>query len=287
MKKKSLTLLVAIALIASLTACGGKTEEATGSNVNEPDVETTVSEESQVAESTEAPVESQETTESTEAPSEEAPVEAAPYEVSELVFPDGSIPADMTMDDFVHFIDLGGYDNPDVIVPYYTVTNTSDSTYSIDIEDYVAGYEDAYFEPGESIVLPGRLFRDLNDVPRWCNILDAIEVQHCDLQTRDEVYPEQNVIQEMVTITFDESKLDKTIASNVMRIDIDVPENTVPAGSSYVIYYDADGNVISSGTTGGYSVSDKIFRYALNWETKEPIVWATADVYYGYKAAAQ
>ncbi|MBE5885402.1 MAG: hypothetical protein E7284_03260, partial [Lachnospiraceae bacterium] len=73
MKKKTLALIATMALVASLTACGGNTEETANNNVNEPTVESQVEQEA-VVEPTEAPVVSQEATESTETIVEESPV---------------------------------------------------------------------------------------------------------------------------------------------------------------------------------------------------------------------
>lgn len=282
MKKKSIALLATIALVASLTACGSKTEEAANTNVSEPVVETTVSEESQAVEPTEAPVQESQVVESTEAPAEEAPVEeVALYEVSELVFPDGVTPTYTTADDFYNFLNNGAYENTSVMVPYYTITNTSDSAYYIIVKD-LEQYEDHYFEPGESIVLPGRLYRDRNnnDVPKWCTTLDS-SFDNGGIKTENEAKPERNVIQEMVTLTFDESKVDKTISDTALMTDIAQDNITV----NYVIYYDADGNVITSGTNA--TLRDKIFTYTYDYEKREPLVWASADVYYSYEVAAE
>lgn len=294
MKKKTLALIATMALVASLTACGGKTEETANTNVNEPTVESQV--EQEAVEPTEAPAESQDVAEPTEAPvEEEAPVETeASFEVSEVIYPNGSAPDNINYDDFLNY---GAYQNPEMIVPYYTVTNTSDSAYAIEFEYLNEIVRDDYFEAGESMVVPACLFMDNNDVAKWCNILESEELQYSDGIETSDANPAQNRVQEMMTITYDESKV---LYENVMSIDIELPANAVGNGGDlqylpcYVVYYDADGNVISCGSSGEtfidwnvISYADKTFTYpALYYTTtNEPFVWATADVYYSYTLA--
>lgn len=288
MKKKTLALLATMALVASMTACGGKTEEAAGSNVNEPTVESTV--ESQSAEST-----TQEVTESTEtsseAPaSEEAPVAEASYEISDVIYPNGSAPESI---DFDYFYSMGQYQNPEIIQPYYTITNTSDSAYAIRFENLANMQEDLYFEAGESIVVPAALYQDENGAAKWCNLSDAKALQYSDGIETSEANSAQNRVQEMMTITYDESKI---LYENVMSIDIELPENASGDGGAaqylpcYVIYYDEAGNVLSAGTSCDWNVisyADKTFTYPAMYYTTtgETFVWAKADVYYSYTLA--
>lgn len=294
MKKKTLALIATMALVASLTACGGKTEET--ANTNEPAVETTT-ESQDVAEPTEAPIqESEEVVESTETVTEEAPAETeASYEVSAVMMLDGSAPENI---DYEAFCNNGMFMNPEIITPYYTITNTSDSAYAISFELIGQINEDPYFEPGESMVVPAMPYMDNNDIAKWCNILEAEELQYNHFNVTPETRPEQNRVQEMMTITYDESKV---LYENVMSIDITLPENAVCDGGDsqylpcYVIYYDEAGNVISSdpSVSDAYnswnfiSYADKTFTYpALYYTTtQEPFVWATADVYYSYTLA--
>lgn len=292
MKKKTLLTLIAITML-SLAACG-KTEETSGSNVNEPVQESQITESQ--PEPTETPTqESQEVTESTEAPVvEDAPVmEEKPYTLSEVIFPNGSAPENINFDDFVN---NGAYNNPELIQPYYTLTNTSDSTYGVEIDNNITNYTDLYFEPGESIVVPAFLYPgDANlygeeGLAYWMNADDSsslLQYGH-GIEIKD-TNPARNTVQEMITITFDASKV---LYENVMSIDIELPGNadTNETPIFFVIYYDAEGNVISSGTLNdfnGISFADKTFIYpALYYTTtSEPFVWATADVYYSYTVA--
>lgn len=289
MKKKTLLTLIAITML-SLAACG-KTEETSGSNVNEPVQESQITESQ--PEPTETPAqESQEVTESTEAPVvEDAPVmEEKPYTLSEVIYPNGETPAEII---FEEFMNNGAYNNPAIIQPYYTLTNTSNSAYGIEIDDGISNeyYTDSNFEPGESIIVPAYLYQgDENlygqeGLAYWLNADDSstlLQYGH-GVETRD-ANPAQNTIQEMITITFDESKV---LYENVIGIDIELPENATETSNFYVIYYDAEGNAISSGIMSDYnfiSFADKTFTYpALYYTTtNEPFVWATADVYYSY-----
>ncbi len=286
MKKKTLLALIAVATV-SLVACG-KTAETSGSNVNEPVQESQITESQ--PEPTETPVqESQEVVEPTEAPVEEAaPVEAeASFEVSEVIYPNGAAPVDINFDEFYG---MGQYQNPELIQPYYTITNTSDTAYAITFENLATSNEDLYFEAGESIIVPAALYQDENGVAKWCNISDAQTMQYSDGITTSEANSAQNRVQEMMTITFDESKV---LFENVMSIDITLPENATADGGDlqylpcYVIYYDANGNVISAGTSSDWNVisyADKTFTYPSMYytTTNEPFVWSTADVYYSY-----
>jgi len=299
MKRKTLALIATMALVASLTACGGKTEETANTNVNEPTVESQV--EQEAVEPTEAPVEeSEEVFENTEpvvedaSTTEEAPVEEEkPYTLSEVTYPNGETPAEVI---FEEFLNNGDYRNPELIQPYYTLTNTSDSAYGIEIDDGISNeyYTDANFEPGESIVVPAYLYQgDANlygeeGLSYWMNADDSsslLQYGH-GIETSD-ANPAQNRVQEMTTITFDESKV---LYEGAMSIDIELPENATASSNFFTIYYDAAGNVISSGVAieyNGISFADKTFTYpALYYTTtNEPFVWATADVYYSYEIA--
>lgn len=286
MKKKTLLTLIAITML-SLAACG-KTEEASGSNVNEPVVESSIESPATI------PQESQEIFENTETVVEDSPtVEEtnASFEVSEVIYPNGAAPDNINYDDFLNY---GAYQNPELIVPYFTITNTSDSAYAIEFEYLNEIIRDDCFEAGESMVVPACLFMDNNDVAKWCNILESEELQYSDGIETSDANTTQNRVQEMITITYDESKV---LYENVMGIDIELPANAVANGGDlqylpcYVIYYDADGNVISCGSSGEtfidwnvISYADKTFTYpALYYTTtNEPFVWATADVYYSY-----
>lgn len=296
MKKKVFIALIAVAIL-SMTACGGKTEEATGSNVNEPVSEAIV--ESEVEESTAQ--ESQTVVESTEASIEATSTEETPvgtetsYEVSAVIYPNGSAPESI---DYDAFYNNGNYMNPELITPYYTITNTSDSAYTISFELLNEINQDTCFNAGESMVVPAMLYMDENGNARWCNILEAEELQYNHLDVTTETRPELNRVQEMMTITYDESKI---LHENVMSIDIELPANAVGDGGDlqylpcYVIYYDANGNVISSGpsVSDAYnswnviSYADKTFTYpaAYYMTTNEPFAWAKADIYYSYTLA--
>ncbi|MBQ2884814.1 MAG: hypothetical protein IJE43_13725 [Alphaproteobacteria bacterium] len=287
MKKKTLALLVTVALVASMTACGGKTEETANTNVNEPVAESSV--ETQVAESTTQESQATESTEENPAGTESF------YEVSAVIYPTGSEAESI---DYDAFYNNGTYMNPELITPYYIITNTSDSAYAIKFELLRQINEDAYFEAGESMVVPAELYMDNNNIAKWCNVLESEELQYGNGIETSDANPTQNRVQEMMTITFDESKV---LSEGVMSIDIELPASAVGDGGDlqylpcYVIYYDENGNVISSGPNVGdaynswnlISYADKTFTYpALYYTTtNEPFVWATADVYYSYTLA--
>jgi len=304
MKKKTLALIATMALVASLTACGGNTEETANNNVNEPTVESQVEQEA-VVEPTEAPVVSQEATESTETIVEESPVEEAkPYTLSEVICPNGETPTDIIFEDFLN---NGAYNNSAIIQPYYTLTNTSDSAYGIEIDTGVTNeyYTDSNFEAGESILVPAYLYQgDANlygeeGLSYWLNADDGYNLlQYGYGIETSEANPAQNRIQEMMTITFDESKV---LGDGKMSIELTLPENATGEGGdmqylpSYVIYYDEAGNVISSGEScmGSYDSYNVIFyaEQTFNYPafyyttTNEPFIWAKADVYYSYEMA--
>lgn len=289
MKKKSIALLATMALVASMTACGGKTEEAAGSNVNEPTVESTV-QESQVAEST-----TQEVTEATEASSEAPASEEAPavaemtYEVSELIMPDGSAiePVDSTL-----WLERMGNDTS-ISYPYYTVTNTSNSAYSIDFGSIQ--YKDNNFEAGESIILPA--LPNANDDGtyfEWLNINKFVEIGMTSVNTGDvnSIANVGNRVQEKTTITFDESKVNTGGYSQLDNIDFTVSGNNF--SNNYIIFYDEAGNVIATwatGFNGNYGIvtngtaTNFIYPMFSDYSTNEPFTWASADVYYSYEIA--
>ncbi len=292
MKKKVLSIITIVALTATLTACGGTTDTVTETNSNEMVVES----QSELEESSDVPAESQEEViEPTEIPdAEEAPVaETKPYTLSEVTYPNGETSAEVIFDDFLN---NGAYNNPEVIQPYYTLTNTSDSAYGVEIDNNITNYTDLYFEPGESIVVPAFLYPGdatlygEEGLAYWLNADDSSTLlQYGDGVEIKDTNPARNTVQEMITITFDESKV---LYENVLSVDIELPENadTNETPIFFVIYYDAEGNVISSGTSNdfnGISFADKTFTYPAMYytTTNEPFVWATADVYYSYTLA--
>lgn len=284
MKKKSIALIATMALALSMTACGGKTEEAANTNVNEPVVESTV-QESQ-PEATEAPVqESQEVAESSEAPVEtEAPVEeeTKPYTISELVYPDGSNSnvIDANEEDFMLVYEK--YMMNEINAPYYTVTNTSDQAYRITIGN---GHEDKNFEPGECMVVAafpcsgghylqagdGSVYDNEFDY-FWMNADDAFALfQDGDpIQIGDVNLTGNNLnrVHEMKTINNGDAF--EITGPNVAEF----PNPAV----EYVIFYDEAGNILHCS--------------ALNFEIRETEFltgyineWASADVYYSYEVA--
>ena len=308
MKRKLLTLISMMTLVASLTACGNATEDKKNATLdNEPVVETTVTDdeviENDAKDTADADVENPENSKDTNVETEETFSEevstetAASFEVSDVIYPNGSTAVEINYDDFLNY---GDYKNTELIIPYYTITNTSDSTYAIKLNNMNQSVEDGYFEPGESIVIPAELFRNENDVATWCNVLNAEELQYNNGVKTKDTNPAQNRVQEMTTITFDESKV---LYDGTMSVDVSLPDNAVGDGGDsqylpcYIIYYDANGNVISSApsVSDAYnswnviSYADKTFTYpALYYTTtQEPFVWATADVYYSYTVNAE
>lgn len=282
MKKKTLALLVTVALVASMTACGGKTEDAAGSNVNEPVTESSV--ESQVAESTTQ--ESQEVVESTEASSEEtSAVAETPYTMSEVVYPNGSTPEPALYEELMA--------SASTMAPYFTVTNTSNDVYGINFSaiSNSGSYEDYYFEPGETITVPAYIVMGDSNIygedgmGYWVNTYDAIELfdANADIDVL-EANPNRNKIQEMATIAYDESKLVPAKGDNCLSVDMGL---TVQSNVDYIIYYDEAGNVISSGLyVQLLEPTDTIFTFTMNDPvTGEPFKWASADIYYSYEVA--
>lgn len=297
MKRKLLALIAMMTLVASLTACGNATEDKKdATSDNEPVVETTVTDdevsENGAKDTADADVKDPENAKDTnvetdETFSEEVSTEtAASFEVSDVIYPNGSTAVEINYDDFLNY---GDYRNPELTIPYYTITNTSDSTYAIELENMNQLVEDGYFEPGESIVIPAGLFMNENDVATWCNVLNAEELQYSNgVETKD-ANPAQNMIQEMTTITFDESKV---LYDGTMSVDVSLPENATEASNFFAIYYDAEGNTVASGIMSDYnfiSFADGTFTYpALYYTTtNEPFVWSTAEVYYSYTVNAE
>ncbi len=267
MKKKTLALIATLALALSMTACGGKTEETANNNTNEPVAESQV--EQDVAEPTEAPVqESEEVVENTEpvvedaSTTEEAPVEEefeeetpaeSPIEISELIYPNGEPDSD----------EFDGTNQP-----YFIVTNTSDTAYTLDFSRET-GISDDYFEPNESIILPGIVFEDENGY-KWGTMTDGLILVEeygddiFDLYLRDYTDSERNRVQDMITITNGDTYPLGEGNENESR-------------ANYVIFYDAEGNVIPAAGAGVF-ISETSGAFNVNAEFE----WATADVYYSY-----
>lgn len=292
MKKKTLLALIAVATL-SLAACG-KTEETSGSNVNEPVIESTV--ESQVAENTETATQESQTAESTEVTSSETPSsEEAPavaeksYEVSALMMPDGSAyaPEKLPFPEDSSLVVRG------TETPYYTITNTSDSAYSINIALFNNNHTDNNFEAGESITLPAIAIQN-DEFMGWCNIEDAMTLDDLNyfiiVDEANSLVNQGDRIHEMTTITFDASVQTPADANNSRSsvpalMEKATLNNFMP---TYIVLYDEAGNAIP-GSYAGLGLSEDgtaIFLYhpAQN-AAGEPFAWASADVYYSYEAA--
>lgn len=288
MKKKTLLALIAVATL-SLAACG-KTEETANTNVNEPVVESTV-QESQVAESTETATQESHTTESTEA-SSEAPATEMTYEVSAVALPDGTTPEPV---DTSLWLERMGNDTS-IAYPYYTVTNTSNLAYSIELNSGSMQYRDNNFEAGESVILPA--LPNSNDDGtffEWLNINEFVELGMTSVNTGDvnSIANTGNRVQEKTTITFDASKVNTGGYSQLDNIDFTVPGNNF--SNNYIIFYDEAGNVIATWATGfngnygivtnGTDATNFIYPMFSDCSTQEPFTWASADVYYSYEVA--
>lgn len=290
MKRKSLFAMLVIATMA-LSACGNA-EETANTNVSTSTVESSaVASSESVAEPTTDVTESSSEVASSEAPSSEAApvVNEMSYEVSALVYPNGSASEELI--DYDTFWGMwNGYNNPEILQPYYTVTNTSDSAYNIELvhEGSLPTISDWNFEPGEIIVVPAYLYpnQEATDadgkIPmNWLNLEDAVNADMGNIRTNEAKPENTNHVQEKMTITFD--------ADNLLRDGAITLDSEMNGMVDFVIYYDESGNVISSGTAstdGGYNYFEGntfIYPTKYYYTTQEPFTWASADVYYSYE----
>lgn len=274
MKKKTLLTLIAITML-SLAACG-KTEETSGSNVNEPVQESQITESQ--PEPTETPTqESQEVTESTEAPVEET--NALPYSI-EFVY------CNEDSKNLEYVTSITDSYLLQAIAPYVIVTNTSDSTYRIEIEGIDYEVNDRYFEPGEQL----RILAVLGDFEEDDN-LDSVDMSTAytladgeeniiyawsvDIDVNEE--PDEDFYTRgMFTIT--QADVISTEESNeFVYIDYNVPAEleSIESCKTFVVFYDEAGTEIGA-CEGNYRTG--------TLEYHEVVAnWASAEIYYRYE----
>ena len=274
MKKKTLALLVTVALVASMTACGGKTEETANTNVNELTVESSV-------EHTDTPVESQEATE----PVETLSAEDAPVATNEIPYSVEFVYCNDDAKNVEYVTSITDSYLLQAIAPYAIITNTSNSTYSIEIEDTIAS--DSYFEPGEQLRVIA-MFSDfeeddnleLVDMTTAYTLADGEEniiyawcVSDMDI---DEETEEDNYARGMFTITqADITSIEESNEFSYINYNIPAELEGIEGYEIFVIFYNEAETEIGA-CEGNYRTGT--LEYHANVAS-----WTSADIYYRYE----
>lgn len=291
MKRKLALIIAMMTLAASLTACGGA-KDTDAKSEKEPVVEQTVTddEKESVVDSEKQVTDKKDIEEKfTEEASSEEVVSEMTYEVSAVMMPDDSAVEPV---DFNSYLDWS-FKDTSISMPYYTITNTSDKSYSLNIESdsSLGSYKDSNFEPNETITLAAFAHQKDDEKGYWMTIEESSDLLNYGTIEITEAIPETNRTQEMITIQFDSSKSNGDILS-----EISINENATNVSTDYVIFYDVDGNVITSAylsynmNRGFINVRDNgicDFSYPSVDYNMNTFTWASADIYYSYEVAAE
>lgn len=295
MKKRSLALLATLVLAIGLTACGEPENETVNNDNDEPVMESTTEPSAEPTEtptpelseepaSTDAPTpEASEDIVSADTPSaEETPAaesNALPYSI-EFVY------CNEDSKNLEYVTSVTDTYLLQAIAPYVIVTNTSNSTYRIEIEGIDYEVNDRYFEPGEqlrTLAVLGDFEEDDNldsvDMTTAYTLADGekniIYAWSVDIDVNEE--PDEDFYTRgMFTIT--QADVISTEESNeFVYIDYNVPAEleSIESCKTFVVFYDEAGTEIGC-LEGNYRTGSLEYHEIVS-------NWASADIYYRYE----